>query len=117
MRFLTKLWRRSDRSFATTIPLPLLFKLNLDDKHTVEWSYDSKSSQWSVDFIENKKVKKGIGTKIYTLLWKRSQKSYGTTLPHPVIMYLDEIKNHEVEWEYDPKISKWTIKLKEVARK
>lgn len=48
-----------------------------------------------------------------TKLWKRSQKSFATTIPHVVLIGMDEDKEHEVVWEYNSKIKKWTFELKE----
>lgn len=46
-----KLYRRGS-SFETTVPMPLLFALDLKKKHDVVFSYDSKASKWYVDFEE-----------------------------------------------------------------
>ena len=48
-----------------------------------------------------------------TKLWKRSQKSFATTIPHVVLLGMNEDKSHEVVWEYNYKIKKWTFELKE----
>ena len=111
MRFRTKLWQRSEKSFATTIPQALLFLLDIDKKYNVEWSFDLKHKIWCVDFLEF-----GKKARFLTGLWKRSQRSYATTVPHAVLMYIDENKEHELEWEFDKKIQKWTVKVKEVGR-
>ena len=52
--------------------------------------------------------------KFTTKLWKRSQKSYATTIPHVVLLTIDEQKDYEVEWEFDKVINAWTIRLREV---
>ncbi|NQU79581.1 hypothetical protein HQ545_07465 [Candidatus Woesearchaeota archaeon] len=52
-----------------------------------------------------------------TKLWKRSQKSFATTIPHVALFQLDESKKHEVVWEYNSEIGKWTISFKEVEDK
>ncbi|MFC1691104.1 hypothetical protein ACFL0W_02880 [Nanoarchaeota archaeon] len=52
--------------------------------------------------------------KFNTKLWKRSQKSYATTIPQIVLLSIDESKEHKVIWEFDKNSGKWTIKLEEV---
>ena len=51
--------------------------------------------------------------KFRTKLWKRSKKSYATTIPHIVLLSMNESKDHDVVWEFDSKIQKWTMSLKE----
>ena len=51
--------------------------------------------------------------KFHTKLWKRSKKSFATTIPHIVLLSMDESKDHEVVWEFDKKTEKWTFSLKE----
>ena len=50
-------------SYETTIPLQLLFSLDLSKKHDVIFEFDSKSDKWFVTFKESepersKKIKK-----------------------------------------------------------
>ena len=52
-----KLYKRGS-SFETTIPMPLLFKLNKSKKYEVIFKYDSKKDKWYIDFKERKKKKK-----------------------------------------------------------
>jgi len=54
VEFKRKLYKRGS-SFETTIPKPLLFKLNLDKKNNVVFKYDRKKDRWYVDFEENRK--------------------------------------------------------------
>ena len=49
-----KLYKRGS-SFETTIPLPLLFKLNTKKKHNVVFKYDAQKDRWYVEFEENKR--------------------------------------------------------------
>ncbi len=51
--------------------------------------------------------------KFKTKLWKRSKKSFATTIPHVVLLAMDEDKDHNVIWEYNEKLKKWTMELKE----
>lgn len=52
-----KLYTRGS-SFETTIPMPLLFKLNTEKKHNVLFKYDPEKDRWYLDFEEsaNKKI-------------------------------------------------------------
>ena len=52
--------------------------------------------------------------KFKTKLWKRSNKSFATTIPHIALLSMDETKNYDVEWEFNEKQQKWTISLKEL---
>ena len=52
-----KLYRRGS-SFETTIPMPLLFKLDRSKKYEVIFKYDPKKDRWNLDFKELKKKKK-----------------------------------------------------------
>lgn len=49
--------------------------------------------------------------KFNTKLWRRSQKSFATTIPHIVLLGLDESKEHDVVWEYSSELKKWTFSL------
>jgi hypothetical protein len=53
--FKRKLYSRGS-SFETTIPMPLLFKLDLKEKrYDVLFKYDPKKDRWYVDFEAAKK--------------------------------------------------------------
>ena len=52
-----KLYKRGS-SFETTIPMPLLFKIDKSKKYEVIFKYDSKNDKWYVDFKEIKNKKK-----------------------------------------------------------
>ena len=114
MKFKTKLWRRNEKSYAATIPQALVFRIDPSKKYYVEWNYDNKLKKWHVDFKENKD-KKSEGIVFKTSLWKRSQRSYATTVPHAVILHIDEEKEYEAEWEFESKTKKWIINIKEVV--
>ncbi len=106
------MWKRAKKSFATTIPRALLFRIDLAKKHFVEWEYISKLDKWVIDFVEKKnKVK----LKFYTFLWKRSQRSYAT--PYPVLVHIDEDKDYEIEYEFDKELQKWTVAVNGVGEK
>ncbi len=53
MKFKRKLYTRG-HSYETTIPKPLLFELNPDEKHNVIFKYDTKKKKWYVEFEERK---------------------------------------------------------------
>jgi hypothetical protein len=48
-----KLYTRGS-SFETTIPMPILFKINKSKKHNVLFKYDSKKDKWYIEFEETK---------------------------------------------------------------
>ena len=52
-----KLYTRGS-SFETTIPMPILFKLNTEKKHNVIFKYDPDKDRWYLDFEEMKKISK-----------------------------------------------------------
>lgn len=104
MKFSTKLWQRSPKSFATTIPQVALFQLDLSKKYSVIWDFDQKNEKWTVSFSEKKTT-----ARIKTKLWKRSQRSFATTIPYAAIFTLDENKGYDLVWEYDTKLKKWTL--------
>jgi hypothetical protein len=53
LEFKRKLYTRGN-SFETTIPKPILFKLNLEKKNNVVFKYDTKKDLWYLDFEEDK---------------------------------------------------------------
>jgi hypothetical protein len=116
MKFETKLWRRTEKSFATTIPQALLFLVDASKKYNVEWAYDLKQKKWTVDIVEFGKKPKEKAIRFLTMLWKRSQRSYATTVPHAVLMHMDEEKAHLLELIFDSKMQKWIVSVKEAGR-
>ncbi len=48
-----KLYSRGG-SFETTVPIQLLFSLDLDKKHNVVFEFDKKQNRWYVVFEEDK---------------------------------------------------------------
>lgn len=58
IKFRRKLYTRGS-SYETTIPRPLLFKLNLPhQKYTVLFIYEESNDAWSIDFVSEEKRKK-----------------------------------------------------------
>ncbi len=55
--FRRKLYKRGS-SFETTIPMPLLFALDLKKKHDVIFAFDANKNRWHVEFKEREKDKK-----------------------------------------------------------
>jgi len=53
LEFRRKLYTRGS-SFETTIPKPLLFKLNMNKQNNVVFKYDSKKDCWYIEFEEVK---------------------------------------------------------------
>ncbi|MGV8171506.1 MAG: hypothetical protein ACP5OA_02310 [Candidatus Woesearchaeota archaeon] len=54
-----KLYSRGG-SFETTIPLQLLFSLDIGKKHNVIFEFDKKTGRWYVDFEEEKSSKRAL---------------------------------------------------------
>ena len=54
IEFRRKLYTRGS-SFETTVPMPILFKLDKNKKHNVIFKYDPQKDRWYVDFEEIKK--------------------------------------------------------------
>lgn len=46
-----KLYKRGS-SYETTIPMPMLFSLDLSKKYYVVFKFDSKQMRWYIDFEE-----------------------------------------------------------------
>lgn len=46
-----KLYKRGS-SFETTIPMPLLFSIDVSKKHNVVFSFDDRSRRWYVELEE-----------------------------------------------------------------
>ncbi len=55
--------------------------------------------------------------KFHTKLWRRSNKSFATTIPHIALLDIDEDKEYRVEWEFDKKLQKWTINFTDSIQK
>lgn len=49
MEFRRKLYRRGS-SWETTIPMPLLFALDLAQRHEVVFTYDRTQQRWGISF-------------------------------------------------------------------
>jgi len=54
MEIKRKLYRRGS-SFETTIPMPLLFSLDMDKKHDILFKFDNKANKWYIEFEVSKK--------------------------------------------------------------
>ena len=54
VEFRRKLYKRGS-SFETTIPMPLLFALDLKKKYDVVFEYDEITNRWYVKFDEGSK--------------------------------------------------------------
>ena len=53
-----KLYRRGS-SWETTIPMPMLFSLDLKKKHNVVFTYDASQKRWFVDFKQASHANRG----------------------------------------------------------
>lgn len=54
--FKRKLYRRGS-SYETTIPMPMLFSIDLESKNNVIFKLDKKTNRWYVEF-EGTEIKK-----------------------------------------------------------
>ena len=52
--FKRKLYKRGS-SYETTIPIQLLFALDMNKKHNVVFSYDTDANRWFIKFEEYEK--------------------------------------------------------------
>ena len=60
MEFRRKIYKRGS-SFETTIPMPLLFALDMKKKHNLVFKFNQKENRWYVDFEEEKNSeRKGV---------------------------------------------------------
>ncbi len=59
LEFRRKLYKRGS-SFETTIPMPLIFALDLTQKHEVIFQYDAKQQRWSLSFSPVKHPVKSV---------------------------------------------------------
>jgi hypothetical protein len=57
VRFKRKLYARGG-SFETTVPIQLLFSLDISKKFDVIFEYDDKSKKWVISFEERRKSKR-----------------------------------------------------------
>ena len=57
MELKRKLYTRGS-SYETTIPMPLLFSVDLQKKHNVIFKFDNKAKRWYIEFEEIKKENK-----------------------------------------------------------
>ena len=51
MEFRRKIYRRGS-SFETTIPMPLLFALDMKKKHNIVFKFNQKENRWYIEFEE-----------------------------------------------------------------
>jgi len=51
MEFRRKIYKRGS-SFETTIPMPLLFALDIKKKHNIVFKFNQKENRWYLDFEE-----------------------------------------------------------------
>ena len=98
MRFYTKLWKRTEKSYATTIPNIVL--LSLKNTVTISWTFDQKKKLFTIS------AKSAMQTKV----WKRSQYSFATTMPKLVLLLVNPKKKYKVSWEF-VKENTWRVKL------
>jgi len=54
MEFRRKIYKRGS-SFETTIPMPLLFALDIKKKHNIVFKFNPKENRWYIEFEEQKR--------------------------------------------------------------
>jgi len=123
MKFDTKLWRRSRKSFATTIPHIALLSIDDQKDYDVIWKYEKAINKWTLALDQKEKTaKKGkiirkrkkFKRKFRTKLWKRSNTSFATTIPQLALLSIDENSSYKVIWKFDNKIKQWYISLEKI---
>jgi hypothetical protein len=57
--FRRKLYKRGS-SFETTVPMPLLFALDMKRKYNVVYSFDPEANKWFIKFEETKSLEEKI---------------------------------------------------------
>lgn len=97
-----KLYKRGS-SYELTIPIPILFGIDMKARHKVIFSY--KDSNWSV-LIDAQPDKKDLARNIY----KRGS-SYETTIPLQLILHLDPEKEYYALFKYS---KHWFLEFEEV---
>lgn len=96
-----RLYKRGS-SYEVTIPIPILFGLDLKIKHSIVFS--NIKGIWHIQF-DSKADKNEISRSIY----KRGS-SYETTIPFPLILNLDSKKSYNVLFKFD---KSWFIEFEE----
>ena len=56
VEFKRKLYKRGS-SYETTLPMPILFALDLNKKHNVIFKFDKDKNRWYIEFEESKDEK------------------------------------------------------------
>ena len=101
MRFYTKLWKRTEKSYATTIPNIVLLSLK-NKEITLNWTFHHKNKTFTASLS-----KKSV---IQTKIWKRSQYSFATTMPKLALLLIDPKNKYNVSWAF-VKENTWKVKL------
>lgn len=52
VKIYTKLWKRSQNSYATTMPLAVLLHIDEKKAYDIEWEFDKKTQKWLVRAVE-----------------------------------------------------------------
>ena len=110
MKFKTRIWKRTANSFAVTVPNVALVHVDVDAKNKVLWEYNKKSKKWTFQ-IHSQSIKRKSPSQIITSLWKRSQRSFATTIPQVVLLHIDVKKKYDVVWDFDLNNDVWIIEI------
>ncbi len=88
-----RLYKRGS-SFEVTIPMPILFGLDLESKHNI--TFYKKADKWLLLIDKKADSKQSITRNLY----KRGS-SYETTIPIQLILHLNPRKSYYVVFKFD----------------
>ncbi len=97
-----RLYRRGS-SYEVTVPMPILFGMDLKTRHTLTFS--KKQNRWSISFDKKPNIKS-----ITRSLYKRGS-SYETTIPLQLLLELNPNRSYYVLFKFD---KEWHISFEEV---
>ena len=113
-----KLYTRGS-SYETTIPSPLLFKLDLNQKkYFVIFQHNNSKEKWYIQFEENTETRsKATPSEFSRKLYTRGS-SYETTIPMPLLFKLSlPEKKYNVLFVYEEAQDTWSIDFTPEAKK
>lgn len=102
-----KLYARGS-SYETTIPMPLLFKLNKKKKHDVVYRFDEVKNSWYVCLKKRSEKSSFKGFEFNRKLYSRGS-SYEATIPVQLLFEIDTNKKYDVLFVYDVKKDRWYL--------
>jgi hypothetical protein len=86
---------------------------NSPPRVTVAYARSFSDPEWSTSFICSYYTRYYMN--LETLLWKRSERSYATTVPHQLLFNLEvPEKSYKVIWKFNERLGKWAIDFEEI---